>query len=135
MKRFIILLCIFICGGYSMGTENKPHRMLVLGASVGWKWDLPAWPARMKQESYYLEMVPYYRFDKSEALAEIIMRPKRKFRLTRTYLKGFFKEKPKKPELLVIKQCAAYFCSTELLPMVINPPFRHTEHSSYVFNF
>jgi len=87
----------------------KNKRILLLGASVGYHWDLPEWAERTQNNSYLIEMVPVYAFDKSEALNEILIRPKRKFRLTRSYIKSLLKPAPKKPEVIIIKECAAYF--------------------------
>jgi hypothetical protein len=88
---------------------SSRRRVLLLGASVGYEWDVPAWPQRMKNTQYMVEMVPEYVFDKAAALEEILMRPRRKFHPTRTYVKGFFRPAPQKPKLLIIKECAAYF--------------------------
>jgi hypothetical protein len=37
------------------------------------------------------------------------MRPARKFHLTRTYLKGFFKPSPQPSDVILIKECSTYF--------------------------
>lgn len=84
-------------------------RILLLGASVGKAWNLSELPQRTGNDRYALESVAYYEYDKSPALEEILMRPKRKFRLTRTYLKGFFKPAPQLPDTIILKECAAYF--------------------------
>ena len=90
-------------------TSNAPKRILLLGASVGREWNLPAFPSRMKTDQFDVESIAVYQYDKTEALDEILMRPKRRFRLTRTYLTGLFKPAPKRPNLIIIKECAAYF--------------------------
>ena len=91
-------------------TKNvKPKRVILLGASVGNSWKLPEWPLRMNNNNYVIEMIAEYAFDKSDALEEILMRPKRKLHFTRTYLKSLFKPAPQKPDILIIKECAAYF--------------------------
>jgi hypothetical protein len=94
-------------------TMNKSdeirHKLLLIGASVGYGWDLPNFHSRVHSEEFSFEMVPVYQFDKSQALEEVLMRPKRKFKLNRTYLMGFFKPAPEKPEAIIFKECAAYF--------------------------
>jgi hypothetical protein len=89
--------------------QDIKRRILLLGASVGYEWDLPGWPKRMNDERFIIEMKPEYSFDKRNALEEILLRPKRKFRLTRTYLKGFFQPALRKPDVIILKECAAYF--------------------------
>jgi hypothetical protein len=89
-------------------TMDKDH-IVLLGASVGQEWDLQDYPRRMKDPKHTFESIAVYQYDKSEGLQEILMRPKRKFRLTKTYLKGFFQPAPKLPGTIIIKECAAYF--------------------------
>ena len=89
------------------GMENK-KRILLLGASVGKAWNLSEFPQRMKSDDIF-ETIAFYEYDKTEALDEILMRPKRKFHLTRTYIKGFFEPSPQLPDTIIIKECAAYF--------------------------
>src|SRR5574341_211601 len=88
--------------------ENK-KRITLLGASVGKAWNLKELPLRMKNDDYLFESIAFYEYDKTEALEELLMRPKRKFRFTKNYLKGFFEPAPKKPGVIMIKECAAYF--------------------------
>jgi hypothetical protein len=118
MRRTICsILAFIVIGGAimriaecsSLGSEKKPIRVLLLGASVGDAWNFSEWPMRMHRDDYAMEMVAEYAFDKTNALEEIFMRPRRKFRLTRTYLRGFFEPGPRKPDILIIKECAAYF--------------------------
>lgn len=88
---------------------SKTRKILLLGASVGKAWNLTEWPGRVKNKKYSFESMAIYDFDKSQALEEILMRPKRKFRLTRTYLKGIFEAPLQKPDFIIIKECAGYF--------------------------
>jgi len=91
---------------------TMPHRqrIVLLGASVGKAWDLPDFPKRVNIDNEYIfETVTAYQYDKTEALEEILMRPKRKFHPTRTYIKGFFKPSPQLPNTIILKECAAYF--------------------------
>jgi len=90
------------------GKDGKT-RVLLLGASVGKSWQVQGIPERLKDERFEFEAVQAWQFDKTEALDEVLMRPKRKFKATRTYLKGFFEPSPVKPDVIVIKECAAYF--------------------------
>jgi hypothetical protein len=84
-------------------------RIILLGASVGKSWNLKEFPQRMKIDNYVFESIAFYEYDKTEALEEILMRPKRKFRLTKTYIKGFFEPAPQRPDVIILKECAAYF--------------------------
>lgn len=119
---FFLLLFILITGlttgAYLMtatlDADEGPRapaggRILLLGASVGKAWKLGELPQRTGNDRYALESVAFYEYDKTPALDEVLMRPKRKFRLTRTYLKGFFKPAPKLPDTIILKECAAYF--------------------------
>lgn len=90
-----------------MMTDKK--RIFLIGASVGKEWKLPELPKRVNDDRHVFESTAVYQFDKTDALEEVLMRPKRKFHLTRTYLKGFFKPAPQRPEMIIIKECAAYF--------------------------
>ncbi|MCC7202307.1 MAG: SGNH/GDSL hydrolase family protein [Nitrospirae bacterium] len=88
---------------------TKKERIMLVGASVGKAWKLSDFSLRTKSDGYIFESVAAYQYDKTEAIEEILMRPKRKFRLTRTYLRGFFKPSPQRPDTIIIKECAAYF--------------------------
>jgi hypothetical protein len=88
---------------------THPKRVFLMGASVGKEWNLPEFPKRKNIDNIIFESAAIYQFDKSEALKELLIRPKRKFHLTRTYLKGFFKQAPQLPDMIIIKECAAYF--------------------------
>jgi hypothetical protein len=88
--------------------DGKKHVMLV-GASVGKAWKLADFTRRTNDGAHLLESVAVYDFDKTEMIEEILMRPKRKFRLTKTYLLGFFKPAPQRPDAIILKECAAYF--------------------------
>lgn len=90
------------------GEVNKRHVVLI-GASVGKGWDLAGMPARTGLKGTTLESVVVYDFDKSGAVDDILLRPKRRFRPTRTYLKGFFQPAPLVPDTVILKECAAYF--------------------------
>ncbi len=115
----IVMVCLglFLLEGGTMGNNEATPRsesvakkkVLLLGASVGKAWNLPEVPQRMHENNYLFESVAAYQYDKSEALDEILMRPRRKFHLTRTYLKGFFLPSPQLPNIIIVKECAAYF--------------------------
>jgi hypothetical protein len=121
MKIILSVFAVFVAGAIMVAylttsnltaeEEGKSGRtkVLLLGASVGKAWNLKEWAARTHNDRVSLESVAFYEYDKSPALEEILMRPKRKFRLTRTYIKGFFKPAPQLPDVVVLKECAAYF--------------------------
>jgi hypothetical protein len=124
-KRRRIILSVFLTfiGGlalvaYMMLNNNSiakgqtmPNnkRIILLGASVGKAWNLKDFSQRTKNGHFSFESIAFYQYDKTEALEEILMRPKRKFHLTRTYIKGFFKPSPQLPDTIILKECAAYF--------------------------
>ena len=100
---------LLVVNTFAEDKSLKPKRVLLLGASVGQAWKIEDWPQRAQSKNYSFESVAVYDFDKSEALSEILLRPKRKFRPTRTYLKGLFLPPPQKPNIIIIKECAGYF--------------------------
>ena len=97
------------CGNQPAGKSPAGKHVVLLGASVGKDWRLTELPKRVSAPGYSFESVTVYQFDKTEGLEEILMRPRRKFRLTRTYLKGFFQNPPLRPDIVIVKECAAYF--------------------------
>lgn len=88
---------------------EKPYRVVLLGASIGQSWNLPAFPERMHDKNYVLESYAVWQFDKSAMLDEVLMRPERKFHPTRTYLKGLFQPAPQLPDAIILKECSTYF--------------------------
>lgn len=84
-------------------------RIILIGASVGKAWNLPEYPQRVNDTSHIFESLVVYQYDKTGALEEILMRPKRKFRLTLSYVKGFFQPSPQVPKIIIIKECSSYF--------------------------
>lgn len=91
------------------GEMKDSRRILLLGASVGKEWDLPGLPARKHAGSLEFETAAVYQYDKSEALDEILIRPKRKFHANLKYVKSLFRPAPRRPDVIIIKECAAYF--------------------------
>ena len=87
----------------------KSVRVVLIGASIGQAWKLPDLPTRTRSVGYEFEALQAWQYDKSDVLDELLMRPKRKLHFTRTYLKGFFKPNPQPADVVVIKECSAYF--------------------------
>ena len=114
---FSLLIAAIFVIGCNMSNDNakkgqimgNKKRIILLGASVGKAWNLKEFPLRMKPDQYEFESIAFYEYDKTEALEEILIRPKRKFRLTKSYIKGFFAPSPQRPDVIIIKECAAYF--------------------------
>lgn len=106
-----IVVAIAAPASDSANTKVIPHstRVVLIGASIGEAWNLPALPGRIQKSGYQFEALQAWQFDKSELLHEVLMRPERKFKLTRTYFKGFFQPSPQPPDVIVIKECSAYF--------------------------
>jgi len=93
----------------SMSHAGKTHHVVLIGASIGQSWHLAEWPARVKASGFSAESVPAWQFDKSEVLEEVLMRPARKFHPTRTYLRSLFHATPRKPNIVILKECSSYF--------------------------
>lgn len=87
----------------------KSLRVVLIGASIGEAWNLPELPRRTHSVGYEFDALQAWQFDKSDVLDEVLMRPTRKFKLTRTYFTGFFKPSPRRADVVVIKECSAYF--------------------------
>jgi hypothetical protein len=87
----------------------KSVRVVLIGASIGEAWKLAELPSRTHSVGYEFEALQAWQFDKSDVLDEVLMRPTRKFKLTRTYFTGFFKSSPRHADVIVMKECSAYF--------------------------
>ncbi len=87
---------------------RKSHLVLI-GASIGQGWKLHDWPGRAKVNGFSAEALANWQFDKSEAVDEVLIRPRRKFRLGRTYFKSLLEAPPKKADIVILKECSAYF--------------------------
>ncbi len=91
-------------------SSAKPGRRVVLiGASIGREWDLPDFAVRMNLRGYSFEALQAWQYDKSDLIAETLMRPSRKFRLTPGYVKGFFRPAPQPADMIILKECSSYF--------------------------
>lgn len=106
---YIIILVVFcyfsvMLVSYSEANPMQKQRYIILlGASIGRAWDIESLPSRLKKNpltpsdlrltifNYKFEYVGEYKFDKSKALHEILQR------------------KEKRPDAIIIKECAAYF--------------------------
>jgi hypothetical protein len=85
---FLVLLQLNHPEVYAM---EKTKHVLLLGASVGKAWKFEELPQRMNMKGYQFEYEGEYQFDKTKALKEILTR------------------KDRKPAVVLIKECAAYF--------------------------
>ncbi|HTU66403.1 MAG TPA: GDSL-type esterase/lipase family protein [Steroidobacteraceae bacterium] len=81
----------------------------LVGASIGQDWQLAGWPARVHASDLSAESIAAWQFDKTDALDELLMRPKRKFRLTRSGVKALFSPPPPKADVVILKECSSYF--------------------------
>lgn len=93
----------------SSGAAEKKIRVLLVGASVGKSWELAGLSKRLNDGSFEFEAVQAWQFDKTEALDEVLLRPKRKLKLNKAYIKGFLEPPPLPADVIIIKECAAYF--------------------------
>lgn len=66
-------------------------RFVLVGASVGKGWNLPAFPERMHLPGMSFDYVGVFAFDKSQALDALLADPSRR------------------PDAVFLKECAAYF--------------------------
>jgi hypothetical protein len=71
--------------------EKRPVRIVLIGASVGKGWNIPALPERINNHDYVFEYVYSGGFDKSQKLDEVLSRIQ------------------DRPEAIFLKECAAYF--------------------------
>lgn len=118
-KRWLVigaLAAVLAAGAWVLQTRSAaavqtgaPHIVLI-GASIGQDWELAQWPKRVGVTSYTAEALQVWKFDKSEAVEEVLMRPKRRFALTRTWLRSLL-DPPKRPRLVILKECSSYFPS------------------------
>ncbi len=99
--------------GMAAAQDSQPQaakpRVVLIGASIGQDWRLAEFPARVGRDDTVFESIAVWQFDKSDALDELLMRPKRRFHLTRTYIKGFFSPDPQPADIIILKECSAYF--------------------------
>ena len=103
------LMIIRHSANISISQAGKTTHVVLIGASIGQSWHLAEWPARVKASGFSAESVPAWQFDKSEVLEEVLMRPARKFHPTRTYLRSLFQAPPRKPNIIILKECSSYF--------------------------
>jgi hypothetical protein len=89
-------------------STNTVHVVLI-GASIGQGWHLAEWPTRAKASGFTAESIPAWQFDKTEAVEEVLMRPARKFRLTRSYIRSLLEPPPRKANVVILKECSSYF--------------------------
>jgi len=77
-------------GNLSYNLKGKIH-IVLLGASIGKRWNISSLPDRIGNSDYWFEYIGSSGFDKSDKLIEILSRKK------------------SKPNAIIIKECAAYF--------------------------
>jgi hypothetical protein len=111
----LLIILVLVIAGYrissstSLSMQTKSTHVLLIGASIGQGWRLTEWPSRMKLQGITAESLAVWDFDKTEAVKEVLMRPARPFRLGRSYLKALFQPPPKVPDIVILKECSAYF--------------------------
>jgi len=94
---------------HKMSQSPKTTHVVLVGASIGQEWHLAEWPARVNTSGFSAESLAVWQFDKAEAVEEVLMRPARKVRPTRTYLRSLFQPPPPKADLVILKECSSYF--------------------------
>lgn len=90
-KSFGVLIILLVMISVSACVQAQPRRVVLLGASVGEAWDFSHLPQRLRNTAYVFEYVGLYDFDKTAALTPLLKRT------------------AKKPDAIILKECAAYF--------------------------
>lgn len=104
-----VALTISACHRGGNNKVNSKVHVTLIGASIGQAWNLARWPDRANVPEYTADSIAAWQFDKSEAVEEVLLRPKRKFRPTRTYVQSLFQPRPVKPDIVILKECSSYF--------------------------
>lgn len=89
-------------------SQQKLHVVLI-GASIGEDWKLQGLKERRNISDVDFEALQAWQFDKSDVLEETLMRPNRKFHLTRSYFTSLFEPAPVPADIIVLKECSSYF--------------------------
>lgn len=114
---WVIVLVVILGAAVAMRSARRAVRaktktgthVVLIGASIGRDWRLAEWPARLQAPELSAESIAVWQFDKSEAVDEVLLRPRRKFRPTRSYLKSWFETPPRKADIVILKECSSYF--------------------------
>jgi len=114
----VLLLSLFMDAYSADDAAKRPGPMknthlVLVGASIGKTWNLPEFPQRESLDGFTLGSLTVWQYDKSDAVKEILMWPKRKFRLTASYFKSLLDEPPKRPDIVILKECSSYFPGDE----------------------
>lgn len=106
MKKNVLITSLTVCFLFSLANVAKPieevppalrqnqqtaKKIVLLGASIGRGWDIPALPERIRNRAYLFEYVGVSGFDKSMELKEVLSRAENR------------------PDAIFLKECAAYF--------------------------
>ena len=105
----ILLLGTHIRRKNARAEVKRTTHIILIGASIGQAWNVAEWPHRVGQPGFSAESLANWRFDKTEAVDEVMIRPARKFRMSRTYLRSLLQPPPKKPDIIILKECSSYF--------------------------
>ncbi len=107
LRKNIVLICSFsvllsnllICEGIGANMDidksKSVTKVLILGASVGQSWRIDSLAERIKDSSLQYEFIAKFDPDKTDILDQALNR------------------KDNKPDLIILKQCAAYFRSDQ----------------------
>ena len=110
LAAVVILMIMPTRRPVSKGDASRERRHVVLiGASIGQAWNLSGWPDRAGVPYFTAESVAAWQFDKSDALEETLMRPSRKFHFNRTYFASLLRARPRRPDIVILKECSSYF--------------------------
>ena len=96
--------------------DEVPHVVLV-GASIGQDWNLAEFGIRTGERRVTLEAVQAWQFDKSDVVEEVVHRPRLRFRPTLSFVRALLSPRPRRPALVILKECSSYFPSDNLQNM------------------
>lgn len=90
------------------GDAEHTIHVVLIGASIGEGWRISEWPRRTHSTRFSAESIPVWEFDKTTAVEDVLMRPRARFQLNRTYLKTFFQPR-RQADIAILKECSSYF--------------------------
>ncbi len=109
VAAMVIVVAIYRASRSETSRTPRHIHVVLVGASIGQEWKLAGWPDRTLMPDVTAESIAAWQFDKTEAINELLMRPARKFRITRTYITSLFQPRPPKANIVILKECSSYF--------------------------
>jgi hypothetical protein len=111
----VIVACAAVAATVGCVRGEEPvsghSHVVLIGASIGQDWRLAQWAERTGATGISAESIAVWQFDKSKSVDEVLMRPKRKFTPTLSYFRSLLAAPPRRPSLVILKECSSYFPS------------------------